>query len=332
MGTVLQTDIRRTLLEMFTNAEGEYVSGQRISDLLGCSRTAVWKHIEDLRKEGYELEAVRKKGYRIVTKPNKVSTNELLLGLQTKKIGQNLHYEETVESTQKIAHRLAQEGAVEGTVVVAEEQTAGRGRLARKWYSPRYTGVWMSIILRPAIPPQHAPQLTLLAAVAIVQAIQEVTNVLPDIKWPNDILVNNKKLVGILTEMQADVEQVHSVIIGIGINVNQKLEHFDSDIQHLATSLSIEEQREVNRAALMQAIFLKMESLYEDYLENGFGLVKHLWESYSISIGKRIVARTLKATIEGYAKGITNDGVLLLEDDYGTVHHIHSADIELSSK
>ncbi|TYR79931.1 biotin--[acetyl-CoA-carboxylase] ligase [Priestia megaterium] len=328
----MQSDIRRTLLEMFTNAEDNYVSGQHISDLLGCSRTAVWKHIEDLRKEGYELEAVRKKGYRIVKKPNKVSTNELLLGLQTKKIGQHIHYEESVDSTQKIAHRMAQEGAEEGTIIVAEEQTAGRGRLDRKWYSPKYTGVWMSIILRPNIPPQQAPQLTLLTAVAVVQAIQEVTGLSPDIKWPNDILLNGKKIVGILTEMQADFDRIHSVIIGIGMNVNQQLEHFDKQIQQIATSLSIEKEEEINRAALMQAIFLKLEALYEEYLTNGFRLIKLLWEAHAVSIGKRIVARTLKANIEGIAKGITEDGTLLLEDDEGVIHSIHSADIELSSK
>lgn len=332
MGAVLQSDIRRTLLEMFTNADGDYVSGQRISDLLGCSRTAVWKHIEELRKDGYELEAVRKKGYRIVGKPNKVSSNELLLGLQTTKIGQYIHYEESVHSTQKIAHRIAQEGAKEGTVVVAEEQTAGRGRLDRAWYSPKYTGAWMSIILRPSIPPQQAPQLTLLSAVAVVQAIQEVTNLSPDIKWPNDVLLNGKKLVGILTEMQADFDRIHSVIIGIGINMNQQETDFNEQIKHIATSLRIEKGEEINRAALMQAFFLKLETLYEEYLKNGFGLIKVLWETYAISIGKRIIARTMTANIEGFAKGITDEGVLLIEDDEGVIHRIHSADIELSAK
>jgi BirA family biotin operon repressor/biotin-[acetyl-CoA-carboxylase] ligase len=316
VGAVLQSDIRRTLLEMFTNADGDYVSGQKISDLLGCSRTAVWKHIEELRKDGYELEAVRKKGYRIVGKPNKVSSNELLLGLQTTKIGQYIHYEESVHSTQKIAHRIAQEGAKEGTVVVAEEQTAGRGRLDRAWYSPKYTGAWMSII----------------SAVAVVQAIQEVTNLSPDIKWPNDVLLNGKKLVGILTEMQADFDRIHSVIIGIGINVNQQEMDFNEQIKHIATSLRIEKGEEINRAALMQAFFLKLETLYEEYLKNGFGLIKVLWETYAISIGKRIIARTMTANIEGFAKGITDEGVLLIEDDEGVIHRIHSADIELSAK
>ncbi|WP_336882662.1 biotin--[acetyl-CoA-carboxylase] ligase [Priestia koreensis] len=328
----MQSAMRRKLLEIFTNAETDYVSGQMISEQLNCSRTAVWKHIEDLRSEGYELEAVRKKGYRIIRVPNKVTSNELLLGLHTKRMGHHVHYEESVESTQKIAHRLAQEDAVEGTVVVAEEQTSGRGRLERVWYSPKYTGVWMSIILRPTVPPQQAPQLTLLAAVAIVQAIEEITDLSPDIKWPNDILINGKKLVGILTEMQADVERVHSVIVGIGINVNQQASDFAPNIQKIATSLSIESGQEINRAELMQTIFLKLEKLYDDYLTHGFKVVKLLWESYAVTIGKQIVARTLRETIEGTAKGITDDGTLLLEDLHGKVHYIHSADISLKSK
>jgi BirA family biotin operon repressor/biotin-[acetyl-CoA-carboxylase] ligase len=317
---------------MFTNSDDEYVSGQKISDMLGCSRTAVWKHIEDLRKEGYELEAVRKKGYRIVQKPNKVSENELRLGLHTTRIGQSIHYEETVESTQKIAHRLAQDGVPEGTVVVAEEQTAGRGRLDRAWYSPKHTGVWMSLILRPSLPPQRAPQLTLMTAVAVVQAIQEVTGLSPDIKWPNDILINGKKAVGILTEMQADADRIHSVIIGIGINVNQQKEHFAPAIQEIATSLKLESGEDVNRALLMQTIFLKLEKLYDEYLTKGFQLIKLLWEAHAISIGKHVVARTLTGTIEGLAKGIADDGVLLLEDVNGHIHHIHSADIELAPR
>ena len=315
---------------MFTDANGEFVSGQRISEELGCSRTAVWKHIEDLRHEGYELEAVRRKGYRIMKIPNKISSNEIQLGLKTKNLGSTIHFEESVTSTQKIAHQLAYNGAEEGTLVVAEEQTEGRGRLSRGWHSPKYTGVWMSLILRPNLPPPRAPQLTLLTAVAIVQAIEEVTTVQPSIKWPNDILVNGKKLVGILTEMQAETDKINSVIIGIGINVNQEKEHFPEELQTIATSLKMESGQEVNRAELIQVFLTKMEQLYENYLKHGFLPIKLLWESYAVSIGKKIIARTITGTLEGTALGITDDGVLILEQQDGTITHIHSADIELS--
>ncbi|WP_028402727.1 bifunctional biotin--[acetyl-CoA-carboxylase] synthetase/biotin operon repressor [Ectobacillus panaciterrae] len=325
----MQTSIRKQLLEMFSEADGEFISGQAISEKLGCSRTAVWKHMEDLRKEGYELEAVRRLGYRIAGKPEKVTGNEIQLGLQTEYIGRYVHFEETVDSTQKIASRLVYEGAPEGTVIVAEEQTAGRGRLSRQWHSPKGTGIWMSLILRPAIPVHQAPQLTLLAAVSVAQAIEAYTGLSAGIKWPNDILINGKKAVGILTELQADPDRIHAVIIGIGINVNQQKHHFADEIQHIATSLAIEKGAEVNRASLMQAVFAQMEKLYKEYLQNGFGLIKMLWESHAVSIGKEITARTLHQTLVGTAKGITEDGVLILEDKSGNIHYIHSADIEI---
>ncbi|MEH7236558.1 biotin--[acetyl-CoA-carboxylase] ligase [Bacillus sp. JJ1562] len=328
----MQSEIRKKLLEVFSSANGEFISGQKLSEQLGCSRTAVWKHIEDLRNEGYELEAVRKLGYRIISKPDKISGNEIQLGLETKSFGRNIHFEESVTSTQKIAHKLAYEGAIEGTLVVAEEQTTGRGRLDRAWYSPKHTGVWMSMILRPQIPPSQAPQLTLLAAVGVVQAIQEVTGLEPDIKWPNDILIHQKKIVGILTELQAETDRINSVIIGIGINVNQELSQFPESLHSIASSLAIEKGGKIDRAKLIQVILLKIEKLYKEYLQHGFKVVKLLWESYATSIGKQIIARTLSGSIEGKAIGINEEGVLLLEDAAGDVHHIYSADIELPKK
>lgn len=327
----MATEIRSRLLKMFTEIEGDFLSGQKISEELGCSRTAVWKHIEDLRQEGYELEAVRRKGYRIKTIPDKISHNEISLGLKTETLGRKIHFEDAVTSTQKIAHQLAYDGVPEGTLVVAEEQTSGRGRLSRAWYSPKYTGVWMSLILRPNLPPAKAPQLTLLTAVAITQAIEELTGLRPDIKWPNDILINKKKTVGILTEMQAEADKINSVIIGMGINVNQSLEQFPKELHSIATSLSIELGEKVNRAELIQTILMKFENLYQKYLQHGFYPIKLLWESYAISIGKRIIARTITGTLEGKAKGITEDGVLMLEDDQEVVHYIHSADIQIGS-
>ncbi|MDQ0218964.1 biotin--[acetyl-CoA-carboxylase] ligase [Peribacillus cavernae] len=325
----MQTDVRSKLIEAFSKADGKFISGQEIAEYIGCSRTAVWKHIEDLRSEGYVLEAVRKKGYQIVSKPEKVTANEIKLGLQTKIFGKSVHYEESVESTQKIAHRLAGDGASEGTLVVAEEQTFGKGRLSRSWHSPKHTGVWMSLILRPNIPFHQAPQLTLLTAVAVVQGIEEATDLMPGIKWPNDILINQKKVTGILTELQAEADRIHSVIIGIGINVNQKNDDFPEDLRQKASSLFIESGQPVSRARLIQHILAKMEQLYQLYLDKGFTPIKILWESYAVSLGKEIKASTLTETLYGKALGITDEGVLLLEDNAGQIHTIYSADIEI---
>lgn len=325
----MQSELRKRLLEAFTENESEYLSGQYLADLIGCSRTAVWKHIEELRKEGFELEAVRSKGYRIVTIPEKITPNEIALGLKTTTLGQHIHYEETVDSTQKIALRLSLEGAPEGTTVIAEEQTGGRGRMGRQFYSPKYTGVWMSIILRPKLPPQKAPQLTLITAVAVVQAISEVTNLQPQIKWPNDILIGGKKVTGILTEMQAESDRIDSVIIGIGLNVNQEVEDYPEELRSIATSFFIESGKKVNRAELTRQLLLKLENLYFLYLKEGFYPIKVLWESYAISIGKMITARMLQGSLYGKAIGITEDGVLLMEDEAGKIHSIYSADIEI---
>ncbi|MDQ0271054.1 biotin--[acetyl-CoA-carboxylase] ligase [Cytobacillus purgationiresistens] len=327
----MQSELRKKLLDAFTNNKDEYLSGQAIADLLGCSRTAVWKHMENLRKEGFELEAVRRKGYRIISTAEKVTADEIRFGLKTKTLGKHIYYEETVDSTQKIAHRLSNEEAVEGTIVVAEEQSSGRGRMDRKWYAPKYTGVWLSIILRPNLPPHKAPQLTLIAAVAVVQAIEEVTGLQPEIKWPNDVLLNGKKITGILTEMQSDADRIVSIIMGIGINVNQKPEDYPNELKEVATSLSIEKGEKVSRAELIQVLLLKLENLYTIYLEKGFYPIKLLWEGYAISIGKNIIARTLTGSIEGKALGIKDDGVLIIEDQSGKTHHVYSADIEINS-
>ncbi|WP_078430825.1 biotin--[acetyl-CoA-carboxylase] ligase [Alkalihalobacterium alkalinitrilicum] len=321
--------MKEKLLEMLSENETGFVSGEKISNHLGCSRTAIWKHIEELRKSGYEVEAVPRKGYRIKTRPNTISPHEIKVHLKTGKIGQELTHFESLPSTQEVAHRLAQEGALEGHVVIADEQTSGKGRLGRVWHSPIGTSISMSIILRPKVSPQKAPQLTLLAAVAVVKGIEKTTGLQCSIKWPNDILLNGKKIVGILTEMQSEPDYVHSVIIGIGINVNHKQEQFSSELREIATSLAIAKGEEISRAKLMSNVFYELEVLYDQYLQEGFDVIKPLWESHAINLGKRIIARTVQGVIEGVAKGITNDGVLLLEDDDKVIHQIYSADIEI---
>ncbi|MCL7745940.1 biotin--[acetyl-CoA-carboxylase] ligase [Halalkalibacter alkaliphilus] len=324
--------MKEKLLKIFAEHQGEFVSGEMISQQLGCSRTAIWKHIDELRKNGYQLESAPRKGYRLVSKGDGIHPHEVKVGLSTTRLGQELTYFDTTNSTQYTAHKLAQEGATEGHVVIANEQTAGKGRLGRDWYSRKGTSVSMSIILRPDLPPQKTPQLTLLTAVAVVRAIKNITGIQCDIKWPNDILLKGRKLVGILTEMQADPDRVHSVIIGIGMNANQRSDDFDPAVRELATSLAIEKDESVDRAQVISAVLNEFEQLYDLYLKEGFTTIRSLWEAYSLSIGTYIYARTMREVIYGYAKGITNDGVLLLEDEQGQEHKIYSADIEIVSQ
>ncbi|HEX6922433.1 MAG TPA: biotin--[acetyl-CoA-carboxylase] ligase [Bacillales bacterium] len=319
------------ILKILTSHKGDFVSGQELSEQLGLSRTAVWKHINELRKAGYGIDSVKKLGYRLTEKPNVLSEAEIQNGLETETFGHSVHYEESVSSTQEIAHKLAREGAGEGTIVVADEQTVGRGRLGRPWHSPKGTGIWASLILKPHIPPQQAPQLTLLAAVGVVKGIRQATGLECDIKWPNDILVHGKKLVGILTELQADPDQVNSVIVGMGMNVNVEESDFPADLQRIATSIRIEAGREIDRAELLRHILKQTELLYKDYLQEGFRFVKLLWESHAVSLGNIIQARTLRGTIVGRAMGLSDQGFLILEDESGKRHEISSADIDLPS-
>ncbi|ALS78402.1 biotin--acetyl-CoA-carboxylase ligase [Planococcus kocurii] len=328
MNITVTLKIAKRLIE----SNGEAVSGQHLADELGVSRTAIWKHIKELEEKGYGIESVKKKGYRIVMLPDTLEPLGIQTGLKTKSIGREIEYVESCASTQIIAHQLAQEGAPDGTVVLTETQTAGRGRLARKWDSAANKGAWMSIILRPDVAPQKAPQFTLVTAVAVVRAIEEVTGLQPQIKWPNDILLNGKKCTGILTELQSDADGIQALIIGIGLNINQEKDDFDAEVQDIATSLKMESGEAVNRQKLVQSLLFYMELYTHMYIEEGFAMLKILWESYSTTIGQPVRARMTNQTLEGIAEGITDDGVLQLRTADGKLHGIYSADIEMTNE
>ncbi len=317
---------------MLESHPGEFISGQKICDELGVSRTAVWKHMKDLEEEGYKISSVPRKGYQMLGSASTLTKERILAGLKTQQIGQKLSVFSETPSTQKIAHHLAEDGTQHGTVVIADEQTNGRGRLGRQWASPKGEGIWMTLILRPDLQIRFTPQLTLLASIAVVKGIQQVTGVECGIKWPNDILFEGKKLVGILTELQAESSNVKAVIIGMGINVNTEQDAFSEDLKSIACSLKTITGKEWDRVIIIQAILKQFEILYQLYLEDGFNMIKTLWETYALSIGKIIHARiNTGEVIKGLAKGINEDGVLLLEDQAGTCHHIYSADIDLKS-
>lgn len=329
-GLKLSRTIRKQMMEAFSRADGTFISGQALANVIGCSRTAIWKHIEELRKSGVEIEAVRKKGYRLIKMPDVLFESEILLGLETKKIGHKVVHFDSVESTQPIAHQLAVEGTPDGTVIIAEEQTGGRGRMARSWYSPKQKGIWMSLIVRPLLPLEKAPQFTLIAAIALVRAIEEVTNLDVRIKWPNDILHMGRKVTGILTEVQGEADQINYLVIGIGVNVNQTRTDFPDQLRDTATSLFIEKGELISRKKLVQSILKFFEKYYTIYLEKGFVPLKIIWESYADRIGEIVTARTINGDIVGTALGITDEGVLIIQDHTGIKHHIYSADIEFN--
>jgi len=314
-----------TLLKQNTG----YLSGEEISAALGISRTAVWKHINSLRDQGYGIESQTKLGYCLTHIPDRIYGQEVAAFLHTKSLGREFFCFFQVDSTNLEARRLAEKGALHGTVVAAESQTAGKGRLGRQWYSPSTAGIWMTAILRPGIPPQDAPKITLTAAVAVTEGIFEVCGIMPGIKWPNDILINGKKVCGILTEMRADMDRIHYVLLGIGINVNVNETHFPDDIVASAASLKTILGESLNRTELTAAVLNRLEIYYDALLSGDFDSIRKKWKNYSVNIGRRITVNTVGKTVEGMAVDIDENGLLLLKGDDGEINRIVAGDVTL---
>ncbi|MBD1371591.1 biotin--[acetyl-CoA-carboxylase] ligase [Hazenella sp. IB182357] len=324
----LENRIKHELIRLLLQNRSHFLSGEEMSKQIGCSRMAIWKHIEELRKAGYEIEAKPRSGYRLQVNPDRVSAAEVSAYLTTKRLGQHITYLDTTTSTQTVAHEWAKEGAPEGAIVIADNQTAGRGRLGRNWFSPKSAGIWFSLILRPQIDLQAATQLTLLMSVAVRQAIQKATGLSPHIKWPNDLLINEKKICGILTELRGEQDQIHYVVVGMGMNVNTPYTMFPSELQNQASSLAIETGHQMDRAPLIATLLAEIEALYDEYLTDGFLPIKLKWEAGAGMLGERITARTAKNTVSGIATGLSSEGALLIQCDEKTIP-IYSAEIEV---
>ncbi|PYI54886.1 biotin--[acetyl-CoA-carboxylase] ligase [Paenibacillus flagellatus] len=319
--------MEQRILAYFEQRPNEYVSGEQLSELLECSRTAVWKHIRSLRERGYTFEAVPRKGYRLIGVPDRLNAAELLAALRTRSMGRSIKLFDAVESTQTIAHKLAEQGAAEGTLVLAEQQTAGRGRMGRRWHSPKGKGVWMSLVLRPQIPIHFTPQLTLLVAVALCRTVRKLGPDVPvAIKWPNDLLVEGKKISGILLESNAEDERLRYVIAGVGVSVNLEKDDYPDELRSVATSLRIASGREWSRAELIRTFLEQFEALYELYHAEGFEPIRSAWEAQTISIGRPIRARTPKGDVEGVAESIDEMGALLVRQPDGAIVKLYSAE------
>lgn len=313
------------LLAMLARSDG-YISGEDISRRLGVSRTAVWKYMEDLRRAGYVIEAVPRRGYRLVSRPDKLIPTEVRAGLDTVRLGQAVHYYTEIGSTNDVARELALKGADEGTLVVAEKQIKGRGRRGRHWVSPAGTGIFASLILRPNLLPAHAPILTLTAAVAGAEAIHELTELPVGIKWPNDLLIRGRKTAGILTEMSAEIDTIFHVIIGVGINVNT--DSFPEELQYVATSLAKEVRQEVSRQRLLQLFLQRFEKWY-DCLPSKRDRVLDRWRRLSITLGRQVTVFSPNFTVQGQALDIDQEGALLIHTTNGEQVRILSGDVSL---
>lgn len=318
------------LLELLREAGDRWVSGAAISQRLGVSRTAIWKQVEALRALGYEVEAAPRKGYRLVARPDLVTPAEILPGLTTRRLGRVIEYRERVGSTNDLAKELARGGAPEGLLVLADEQTSGKGRLGRSWSTPPGAALAMSLVLRPEMPPYHAPRITLAAAVAVCEAVRELTGLPAGIKWPNDVQLGGRKLCGILTEMEAEMERVAFVVLGVGVNVSLRREEMDPAFRESATSLALEGAR-VRRADLARAILTRLESAYGEMIAGNWSLVLDRWRALSVTLGAgvRVLRVDGSTAVEGVAEAVDEEGALLVRDGAGELHRVFSGEVSI---
>ena len=274
--------MRDAILAILLNNTDRFVSGQDMSRSLGITRAAVWKYIKLFENEGYVIERPQK-GYRLKLIPDIMDRVVLTNGLKTSIIGRNMECYQNLASTNARAKEMALADAPEGTVIIAEEQSRGRGRLGRNWVSPAGKGVWMSVILKPRLSPEKAPRITIMTAVALVRALKQAAELETGIKWPNDIVCNGKKLCGILTEIHAQPDIINYAVVGIGINVNLSVRDFPEDIRNIATSIKIEKGREFRRSDILQAVLENMEDMYLNYFDDdNFERLLQEYRDYSV--------------------------------------------------
>lgn len=322
--------MKSKILEELKSADGKEVSGEEISKRLGISRTAVWKHISKLRSEGYNIASRTKKGYKLEGSPDVLSLNELEPLLYTEIIGRSIIYLDSVTSTNTYAKKKAEAAFREGTVVIAEEQTSGKGRKGRYWISPKGKGIWMSIMLKPDIFPADASKLTIAAAYAVVKALWNCCKLDARIKWPNDIVSGGKKLCGILTEMSAEADEIKSVIVGIGINVKLESNDFGDEVSNAATSVSAEIGRAVPRKDLAAAVLNEFDAVYRDFLRNGS--INQFLDGYkdkSAVLGKEVRLISTREEVIGTAVDISEEGHLVVRLADGSHRKIMSGEISV---
>lgn len=319
--------MKEKILICLREADG-YVSGQELCGKLGVSRTAIWKNINRLKEEGYEIKAVKNRGYCLVEAPDSVKPQELRGHLSTQWIGNTIYWEETVDSTNTWAKHLAEDGAPHGTVVMADEQIQGKGRRGRQWTMQKGTSIAMTVILKPDMPPERASMLTLVEGLSVAQTIQKLYGLDAGIKWPNDVVVSKRKICGILTEMSAQMDYINYIVIGTGINTNVR--EFPEELKDIATSLMIEVGHEVKRAELAAALLEIFENNYEIFAKTWD--LSGLCQAYNdILINKDAQVRVLQPGNEyiGTARGIDVMGQLLVEREDQTIEKVYAGEVSV---
>lgn len=319
--------MKSKILSILRNTEG-YVSGQQLCERLEVSRTAVWKAVKQLKEDGYEIDSVNNKGYCLKSIPDVINQAEIQSQLCSKWLGQRLDYFPCLDSTNTYLKEAAAKAAPYGTVAVADRQTAGKGRLGRSWSSPTGCSVYMSYLLRPDIAPVHASRLTLVAALATARAIEDVTGLSAGIKWPNDIVINKRKVCGILTEMSADMDRIESVVIGIGVNVN--MTQFDEELLDKATSLRIEGGETVSRSTLIVRMLARFEEYYEQFvITEDLRAMLSEYNDRLVNRGKEVRIVERQKEWKAVAKQMDADGELVVQLADGTMKKVISGEVSV---
>jgi len=309
-------------------SRGGFVSGQQIADALGVSRNAVWKAVERIRREGYEIEAVTGKGYRLSGRRDAFGENAVKEGIKTEYLGHEVIFFDRIDSTNDEIKRRADRGAKEGLLAVADVQDKGKGRRGRSWANPPGVNIAMSLLLRPDLSPNTAPMLTLVMAMACAEGIKKVTDLDALIKWPNDIVINGRKCVGILTEMTAEPDYIKDVIIGVGINVNNT--DFPGEIEKTATSLYLESGKKQPRAQIASQIINSFEVLYDRFKEQGtLESLSDRYNSMCVNVGRRVCVMDPKGAYEADALGINDRGELRVRDDSGSESLVYAGEVSV---
>lgn len=315
------------ILKILRNTDG-YLSGQELCEQLGISRTAVWKYMKQLKEEGYEIQSVQNKGYCLMEVPDVLGESEIKSRMETQWVGQRVYFYEEIDSTNTQAKRLAEEDAPSGTLVVSDCQVKGKGRRGRVWTSPKGEAIYMTILLRPQIRPDRASMVTLVMGLSVVQAIRNVLGLETSIKWPNDVVLNRKKLVGTLTEMSAQMDYIEYMVIGTGINAN--MTEFSEELKDKATSLRMEMGRSVNRASLIAESMKCFEKNYEIFekTQDLSGLIED-YQAVLANLNQPVRVLEPGHEYSGIARGINEKGELLVEREDGTVTAVYSGEVSV---
>lgn len=304
-----------------------YVSGEDLSARCGVTRAAVWKQIQKLRGMGYAIEGVPSTGYRLVAAPDSLDADEVLPGRTPERIGTRVLLLGETTSTNDDAWRLAREGAPEGSIVIAECQTGGKGRKGRLWISPKGVNLYTSIVLRPPLPPSQVSLLTLLAGVVVAEVIREDHGIEAGIKWPNDVLIGGKKVAGILSEMSAEADRVHFLVLGIGVNLNMTEEMFPPDLLQPATSLFLVTGTKVDRASFARSLYGRLDSWYSTFLARGGEPVREAWLALCVHRDRWLEVLTMSGRQAGRFAGLDDDGCLLLDTGGSVQTRIAAGDV-----